>query len=421
MLSGKKLLILGGAFQHCKVVETAKELGIKTYVTDYLEDSPAKQIADVSLKYDVKDIDSIVEYCKKENINGVINTSLDPCQIPYQQICERLSLPCFGNKEQFFQLTNKKQFKKLCDEYNVDTILSYPVECLLKKERVKEIQFPILIKPEDSRGSRGQKICYDLESAQKALMIATKESSTGKVIIEKYMKDAQDFAVAYIVIQGKAYLIRTCDRYTGSEKEGLNTVAIAAENPSNFTNIYLKRVNSKVVSMIEGMGIKNGPVFMQGLIDGDTVRFYDPGFRFSGGEYERLFKLATGIDLIGMLIRFSLTGRMKEVSLSTNIVKLNGKRILQLDPTLKPGKISSIKGKREILKKDSVISFYDRYQIGEIVPESNDVSRRYAEIAILSESKEEELETVKFIQENLHIYDENEQELICSVFSRELL
>lgn len=39
----KKLLVLGGAFQHSKVVDEAKKLGIYTIVTDNLEPSDALQ------------------------------------------------------------------------------------------------------------------------------------------------------------------------------------------------------------------------------------------------------------------------------------------------------------------------------------------------------------------------------------------
>ena len=47
-LKGKKLLILAGAGVHNKVVRAAKEMGIYTIVTDYLPDSPAKELADES-------------------------------------------------------------------------------------------------------------------------------------------------------------------------------------------------------------------------------------------------------------------------------------------------------------------------------------------------------------------------------------
>jgi len=48
-LKGKKVLILAGAMVHLKLVEAAKELGCHTIVTDYLESSPAKEIADDKL------------------------------------------------------------------------------------------------------------------------------------------------------------------------------------------------------------------------------------------------------------------------------------------------------------------------------------------------------------------------------------
>ena len=66
--NGKKLLVLGGAFQHSKVVEEAKRLGIYTIVTDNLapSDAPAKQIADEYWMLNIYDVDGIVKKCKEE-------------------------------------------------------------------------------------------------------------------------------------------------------------------------------------------------------------------------------------------------------------------------------------------------------------------------------------------------------------------
>ena len=59
-LSGKKLLILGGSYQHRKIVKKAKELGIETYLTDYLdtERSPAKQMADHRYMINITETDA---------------------------------------------------------------------------------------------------------------------------------------------------------------------------------------------------------------------------------------------------------------------------------------------------------------------------------------------------------------------------
>ena len=117
----KKILILGGTAQQIKLVEAAKKMGVYTIVTDYLVDSPAKKVADEAWMLNIKDVDQIVERCKQEQVNGVICGYIDPCQRPYQQICEALDLPCYGTKDQFFYMTDKHAFKKMCVENGLST------------------------------------------------------------------------------------------------------------------------------------------------------------------------------------------------------------------------------------------------------------------------------------------------------------
>ena len=78
---GKKLLILGGAYLHNKVVEAAHEMGIYTIVTDNVPNSPAKKIADKAYDINVSDVDGIVEMCRRENVDAVLTVMLDFCQI----------------------------------------------------------------------------------------------------------------------------------------------------------------------------------------------------------------------------------------------------------------------------------------------------------------------------------------------------
>ena len=114
-LKGKKLLVIGGAFQHCKVVEAAHEMGVTVIVTDYLpkEQAPAKLIADKYYIHNITDIDEIIEMCRTEKVDGVIATSLDACQKPYQQVCEKLGVPCFGTSNQYKILTEKNILKNI--------------------------------------------------------------------------------------------------------------------------------------------------------------------------------------------------------------------------------------------------------------------------------------------------------------------
>ena len=329
-ISGKKLLILGGAFQHCKVVEAAKRMGVITYVTDYLDVklAPAKQIADKWFMYDINDIDAITNLCITEEIDGAIALSLDACQRPYQKICEKLGYPCFGTEEQYYILTDKNAFKKCCTENGVDTIPKYSLEDVLDEDICNsKVTFPIIIKPADSRGSRGQTVCDSWSTIKDAIEFAQKESNSKDVVIEKYMGNENDFSMTYIMIEGDAYLLRTDDRHLGSAKDRLDRLAIVGISPSRYAKLYSENVEQRVVNMLKNLGLKNAPVFMQGFVEGDTVRFYDPGLRFPGGEYERMYEAVYGINIVEALIYFSLLGYKVKQSASCH-TRSNGKRCL---------------------------------------------------------------------------------------------
>lgn len=417
-LDGKKLLVIGGAFPHCKVVEAAHKLGAIVYVVDYLENSPAKSIADKSYMIDVFAVDELVTLCKKEKIDGAIVISLEACLWPYQQLCEIMGYPCFGTKQQYRILTNKSLFKKTCKIYSVDTIPEYTESDI---NHDNNVEYPVFIKPVDSRGSRGQKICKNKKEACKAIEEAKKESGSGTVLVEKYMKDCLDFTVSYLVKRGEPILVRTADRFEGASGSGLENLCIASRSPSRFTDKYIDGANINVIQMLKGIGLRNAPVFFQGFIDGDKVRFYDPGLRFAGGEYERIQRIATGIDIIEYLVSFALTGEEIEFEVDNSIWNLNGKSLIQLDPTLAAGQICKIEGIEQLKSNKDIIAISQRYQEGDVVPGSNDLGRRFAEFAILSDTPDIEKRNIKSVQDTLKITDMSGNSMVVSPFNVEKL
>lgn len=411
--NGKKLLVIGGASQHCKVVEAAHRLGATVYVADYLPDSPAKRIADQGCMVDIFATEELAELCRREQIDGAIATSLDACSIPYQKLCALMGYPCFGTQEQYQILGNKHLFKACCAQYGVDTIPAYTVEQVMADDGVA---YPIFVKPVDSRGSRGQAICHNRQEALDAIEKAKQESASGTILIEKYMKGYPDFTVAYLVVDGEPIVVRTGDRFEGEKGSGLENLCIASCSPSRYTAQYMEKVHPRVSAMLQGIGLKNAPVFFQGFVDGDTVRFYDPGLRFAGGEYERLLRHATGVDIMELLVRVALGEKPGKGTLDHAICMQDGKYTIQLDPNLRPGKIGRIDGLDEIRSNPAVIAVSARYVAGDEVPASNDLRQRYAEFAILSDSLEQEIENIRFVQNTLKIVDEAGESMIVCPF-----
>lgn len=417
-LAGKRLLILGGAHQHCKLVHAAHSLGVLAYVTDYLKDSPAKRIADDCFQIDITDYDALVKLCQEKRVDGVIAGWLDPCQIPYLTLCERLGLPCYGSKEQFETLTNKMRFKRYCRKHNVDTILSYPCD-----SPRSEMQFPLFVKPTNSRGSRGQNLCFDESSLDRAIKIAQSESTDGEAIIEQYMKGARDISVTYFFINGKAYIERLSDRFLGSKEAGLERVAIGTSSPSACTQLYLKNVNDRVISMLKDLGIENGPVFMQGFLDGDTVRFYDPGLRFPGGEYEQAFCAAWGIDFSKLLIEYALTGSITDrygILSDSMFMFADGYEVIH-DVSVRSGAIKEISGVEEIKALPGVVSVVQRYNEKQRVQETHDVGHRFLEVNFLADTVEQARRISHRINSLISVKDDAGMEMVVSPLNPELI
>lgn len=404
----KKVLILGGASVHCKLVTAAKELGYYTIVTDYLKDSPAKQIADEAWLINIMDVDELEKKCVEEGVDGIVSGWLDPAQRPYQELCKRLSLPCYGTEKQFFAMTDKHAFKEMCVNNDVDIIPEYSLTDVEKEK----VSFPVFVKPVDSRGSRGQAICNSYSELYEAIEIAGSESSNGDVIIEKYLANKNSFQVTYFFVDGEAYLIRTADGYKGLVEEKLDKVALCSISPSVYQGVFEKTASDKVIQMLKNIGFENGPAMVQGFYDEGKFRFYDPGLRFPGVEYDLVFKKLTGIDLMKEMVRFSVTGRMDSTGLKDNISLIDNKQVAVLFPTIEAGTISEIAGTEDLLKDSKIVAFSLRHTVGETVGWTYNVNQRVAEIDLYEDNLDKLIKFVKEIQEKLVVKNTEGKDMI---------
>lgn len=408
---GKKLLVLAGAGIHSKVVRTAKEMGIYTIVTDYLEDSPAKQIADEAWLINIMDIDSIVSKCKEAGVDGVINFCIDPAQWPYLEICERLGLPCYATREQLKILTDKNEFKSYCRAHNVDVIPEYSISDI-EQDRA---EYPLFIKPSVNRGSRGQYICHSKEEALDAFPKSAALSADGKAICEMYMGGKQDLGTAFFVVDGEPYLVKFGDRFLGDEKDGLNKQVMCTRLPSAFSKKFETNVSERVKAMIKSMGIKFGPVFLQGFADGDTVRYYDPARRMPGGDYDLILKKATGFDTVKTMIHFALTGdtTVKYGEPNGSYI-LNGGTALLFTMSVHSGKMEKVVGLNTMLEHKNVVYGRQIIEEGAVIPESGDIQQRVAAIGAYIPKGESLKNFIDEVYATYHVYDENGKDMIVS-------
>ena len=275
-LKGKKLLILGGVILSCEIIKQAKKQGITVYVTDYLEDSPGKKIADKSFMVSTTDVEAVLELIKEEKIDGVLTGFVDSLLPYYTEICNKACIHCYATKEQINVTTNKLNFKDLCRSHDVPVVEEYKIDYPFTLEEIKHFNYPVLIKPIDNSGARGIFICKSPEELLTNYKNSLEFSHSKKVLIERYM-NAKEATIFYIMQDGEILLSSMADRHTKYVQSGVIPLPVAYTFPSKHLKRYQETLNNRVIEMFKSIGIKNGMIFIQTFVKTVIVYFMKQG------------------------------------------------------------------------------------------------------------------------------------------------
>lgn len=418
-LKGKRLLVLGAMNSLIEVVKRAQKYGIEVFVTDYLENSPAKKYADKAFMVSTLDIDAVVELCQKEKIDGIITGFVDLLLPAYAEICKRLNFPCYGTYEHFCIMTDKRQFKDLCRKYDVPTIPEYSSDC-----NFDDIEYPVLVKPIDSSGSKGISVCNDKSELEKGIDKALSYSPGKHYMIEKYMTG--DEIVLYYYFQDKnPVFMGMCDRYVNKEQQGVAQLPTAYVFPSKYTENHMKHTDEIIKNMYRKIGMTNGATFLQGFMDNGVPCIYEPGYRLNGARENYIYSSVNDVDSMNMLINFALTGKMSDDDIEKKASPLlHGKYACMLSSIIHKGTVARIDGLDEVRNMDSVKELILMNNVGDTI--SDKIVGTLAQLGyrayVVADTPVQLKEQLDYIINTLVYYDENGNSMMLTPFdTNELL
>lgn len=422
MNQGKKtLLVLGGAAQLCDIVENARNMGYYVIVTDYLNDSPAKRLADESAMVSITDADGLVRLCKEKNVDGIMNYCLDPGQKPYYRVCKEMGWKCYGTEEQFHIMTNKDVFKRECAKYGISTIPGYDIDGEFDENSIGSMEFPVVVKPVDGRASKGSSLCKDRAELEKGIEKALDYSERKKVVIEKYLPGLQEVVIKYCIVNGEIFFTSMSDLYTCYTKDGTRAYIGSQTFPSRYVDMYLENVDDRVRSMIRGMGIQNGAMSWDGFVDGDDIRFFDPSFRMGGAQDWRIVDKISGINVSTLLTNFAMTGTMGDVDQIRKVdkafVKKSSAMLYFLSET---GHIDKIIGLEECSRVRSVIGYHLSHEEGDDITQFGTSDHVIIRFLMVADTKEELKRDILEIQSIFDVLDRDGNSMLLPNFDIDL-
>ena len=260
------------------------------------------------------DIDALISFSKKENIDLVIVGPEDPLVNGITDEFKKVGINCFGPESLGAQLEGSKDFAKaFMKRHNIPTA-SYEsfTDANEAKRYIHEKGLPQVIKADGLAAGKGVVIAEDHETALKTIDEFISETKYGdaskKIIIEDFLEGQE---LSYIVmVNGTEYLplATSQDHKTIGEGDvGLNTGGMGAYSPVPFVNDELDIIIKKEVIEPTVRGLSEDGIAFRGflyaglMIDSNlTPKVLEYNCRFGDPETQPIM-LRLKSDLIDMI------------------------------------------------------------------------------------------------------------------------
>lgn len=371
-LLGKRLLLLGDSASTKEMIQYAQNHGVYVIITDHLppETSLSKQLANEYWDVSTADIDRLEQLVVQNNIDGIFAGVSEFNLEKAKLLCKRCHLPFYALDHQWEIATNKSRFKKLCQDFGIPTPVNLSVDFEHFDNNKNLFNFPVMVKPVDSRAGMGVFICNDAEELSKNYQKSITFSKSKKVLIEPLIT-AEQVNIYYAVQNGEISLVSIADRHVKNQHDGNLPLPVAFIFPSKHLNNYVETLDVKVKEMINSIGIQNGVILIQSFVDKESFTFYEMGFRLNGSMEYKITSKLNNINSLEMMINHALTGLMydKPIKEFVNPYYSNWGCIIFF--VAKPGEIGKIMGIDKVRSLQEIIDIVPIYREGNLIHESS--------------------------------------------------
>lgn len=303
----KRILMLGGSTSQVCAIKKAKEMGLYVIICDYLPDNPGQFVADEFYQISTTDKEAVLELAKKLDLDGVVCYASDPAAPTAAYVCEKLGFPT-SPYESVMVLSNKDTFRKYLKEHNFNTpkAESYTDLENLKKD-AGNFNYPVMVKPVDSSGSKGINKIYSAEEVVWAYEDAMKYSRCKRIVVEEFIeKKGYQISGDGFSVDGK--LVFRCFGNEFYSNDGIKEYVPLGECwPSFLSKEMQNKVHNELQRLITSLGMKTGAYNIEVILDkNDNVYILELGARNGGSLIPQITQYATGVDMVEYTIKAAL-------------------------------------------------------------------------------------------------------------------
>ncbi len=353
-------MIIGLGWEQIELVSTAKKMGC--YILGTSEDKKAEgiELVDEFLTLNPRDLRKCFEIAKKFKPQGVISDACDYSHFACTFLNNILNLKNIG-LEAAQLTTNKFWMRAKCKN---DGILQprfvYCKTLTEAKLAVNIINFPLIIKPVDNRGSFGVNIVNSSKDLKMAYFDALQNSHSRGIIVEAFI-DGIHITVDGCVDQNmKHHNLAIASKKI---RRGFRPIIEEVRYPADFSKALNKKILATNDKVIKSLDIRNGLTHSEYIIDNKERCFLVETANRGGGVLtsSKIIPLISGVNVSKLLVhnalnkKFSINKKYKKDFCILKFFIFKPGKIKRISGLEKVNKIKEVKFLKILIKENQII------------------------------------------------------------------
>jgi biotin carboxylase len=397
-------IVLGGTNPHIALVKNLQARGYRVVLLDYYENPPAKAHADEHHRLSTLDKEAVVECAKNLGASLVISTCIDHANVTACFVAMQLNLPSPYSYATAVEVTDKVLMKQKMKSAGVPTSDFAIISSNESISELGHLHFPLIVKPTDSTGSAGVRVCRNQAELTTNLESALNLSRNGKAIVEEFI-EGQEISADFAVENGIAKPLLIRKKFFMNKESDWVMQSPGNIAPASFPAEVVHQINCAAQKITEEFSILNSPLLMQGIVHNDGFNVIEFAPRIGGGMSYKTVEELTGFRLLDYSIDTYFGAQQIEVTnaregyLATLIIYA------------KPGKFASIHGIEKLLERGDIESFHSYKTIGMEISHDMSTKSRIGALTIAGSSLLEITHKIESIAQHLKVTGENGEDL----------
>ena len=378
----KKVMILAGGNDQIALIEELRRFfngNVEIILVDMSDMVRAIPFADKFLKISTMDKAAVLKAAHEEKIDYILTACGDQPLSTMAYVAAEMGLPTYLTEKDVRDLTNKCFMKQKMVKSGIPTAKHIYIDKNWNG-KLPDFEYPLVVKPVDSNGSKGVKKVFASAELEKSLKEAFQYSLSGDVIIEEF-KQGEELSVDVYVEGTTAKLLSiTASKKIKEDKDSFTIIQSYYPAPTDYKEERVLEICQRIA---DAWHLHDTPMLVQMIQKDDSYNVLEFSARMGGGSKYRLIQVLSGVDIMKVYVEMVM-GEKPHVKPQKQFNNAIMSYIYCY-----PGVYESVEGMAELKEKGIILDYFIYRSPGSTIEKSNTSSDRAAGFLVVGDSQGE--------------------------------